>query len=284
MISSRDAQGVPAAAASQTHKVPNLEAAPTAAPLKSVLSIAVWFGIVAGFGEGFGLLLFQRINWRQWARVMHVSKEILLISPVVDLCFFLLIGLAIALVSRISRRVPAVRVLVFLLVFLTAYDWLMITGHFYRRAALLFALGVAVAFGRWFSKHEATAIGAWRRSAPWLAAALVVAIIGIQDEKWIAEEHATSNLPVAVSGSPNILVIVVDTLRADHLSSYGYSRATSPNIDRLAREVECFLKMRLRPLRGACRRMHLWSPDELCTSMAWGTSSLCRGWDGATPA
>ncbi|MDP9122321.1 MAG: sulfatase-like hydrolase/transferase [Acidobacteriota bacterium] len=32
----------------------------------------------------------------------------------------------------------------------------------------------------------------------------------------------------------NILLITVDTLRADHLSSYGYPRATSPNIDRLA--------------------------------------------------
>lgn len=33
---------------------------------------------------------------------------------------------------------------------------------------------------------------------------------------------------------PNILLIVVDTLRSDHLSSYGYGRATSPAIDALA--------------------------------------------------
>jgi len=240
MIPSRDAQAVPAATASPTHRVPNLELAGTSAPLGSLFSIALWFGIIAGFGEGLGLLLFQRINWRQWARVMHVSKEILWISPVVDLGFFLLIALVVALASRISGRVPAIRVLVFLLVFLTAYDWLMLTGHFYRRAALLFALGVAVAFGRWFSKHESASVRAWRRSAPWLAAALVVAIIGIQGGKWIAEKRAISNLPVAASGSPNILVIVVDTLRADHLSSYGYSRATSPNIDLLARNGVLF--------------------------------------------
>ncbi len=35
------------------------------------------------------------------------------------------------------------------------------------------------------------------------------------------------------SGPPNILVIVIDTLRADHLGAYGYSRDTSPEIDRL---------------------------------------------------
>ncbi len=35
---------------------------------------------------------------------------------------------------------------------------------------------------------------------------------------------------------PNLVLITVDTLRADHLSSYGYHLATSPNIDRLASE------------------------------------------------
>lgn len=34
----------------------------------------------------------------------------------------------------------------------------------------------------------------------------------------------------------NILLITIDTLRADHLGAYGYDRPTSPNLDRLARE------------------------------------------------
>lgn len=34
---------------------------------------------------------------------------------------------------------------------------------------------------------------------------------------------------------PNVVLITIDTLRADHLSCYGYSRLTSPNLDRLAR-------------------------------------------------
>lgn len=35
---------------------------------------------------------------------------------------------------------------------------------------------------------------------------------------------------------PDILVYVIDALRADHLGCYGYSRNTSPNIDRFAKE------------------------------------------------
>ena len=33
---------------------------------------------------------------------------------------------------------------------------------------------------------------------------------------------------------PSILLVTVDTLRADHLSCYGYERPTSPRLDRFA--------------------------------------------------
>ena len=39
---------------------------------------------------------------------------------------------------------------------------------------------------------------------------------------------------------PNLLLISIDSLRADHLSCYGYERETSPAIDRLASEGVLF--------------------------------------------
>jgi len=41
---------------------------------------------------------------------------------------------------------------------------------------------------------------------------------------------------------PSVLLITVDTLRADHLGAYGYTRPTSPRIDALAREGVLFEK------------------------------------------
>ena len=35
---------------------------------------------------------------------------------------------------------------------------------------------------------------------------------------------------------PNIVLVTIDTLRADHLGCYGYFRDTSPNIDAFAKE------------------------------------------------
>jgi arylsulfatase A-like enzyme len=41
---------------------------------------------------------------------------------------------------------------------------------------------------------------------------------------------------------PNIVLVTIDTLRADHLSCYGYDRPTSPNIDAFAREATLFTR------------------------------------------
>lgn len=47
--------------------------------------------------------------------------------------------------------------------------------------------------------------------------------------------HAAQN-----SDRPNVIIISVDMLRPDHLGCYGYSRPTSPNIDRLAADGALF--------------------------------------------
>ena len=41
---------------------------------------------------------------------------------------------------------------------------------------------------------------------------------------------------ITVTSKPNIIWIMCDSVRADHLGSYGYFRNTSPNMDRLAKQ------------------------------------------------
>jgi arylsulfatase A-like enzyme len=51
-------------------------------------------------------------------------------------------------------------------------------------------------------------------------------------------EDSNEGMTVAPTAAPkpNIILIVVDTARADHFSAYGYDRPTTPNIDALARD------------------------------------------------
>jgi arylsulfatase A-like enzyme len=202
----------------------------------SLLILGLGAGIFAGLVEGVGLMIFQRINWERWGPMMHVSGEIIWISPIVDTILFLLLALVCGVVSRLAPRLPTMRVLVFLLTFLSVYDWLTLTNRLYLRACLLLAFGVAVAFARWCGKREGTFLRFWKKTTPWILAVWAIAFAGIQGGKWLHEKNAAANLPTAGSGAPNVLVIVVDTLRADHVSSYGYTRPTTPNLDRLAQQ------------------------------------------------
>ncbi len=45
-----------------------------------------------------------------------------------------------------------------------------------------------------------------------------------------------------MTSRPNLIIFGVDTLRADHLSLYGYPRLTSPHLDALAKEGAVFLE------------------------------------------
>ncbi len=48
------------------------------------------------------------------------------------------------------------------------------------------------------------------------------------------KEWGEASRPSAGPSSPNVLLIVLDTVAADHLGLYGYNRPTSPTIDALA--------------------------------------------------
>lgn len=208
--------------------------------LGSLLILAAWFGIIAGLVEGAGLLLFQRINWERWGPTLHVSEQIIWISPAVNLVLFSVLILLLFLAARLAPRVPVIQSALALLIALTVYDWLCITARLSRGSCLLLALGVGVACSRWMTKHEEAVLRFVHRTLPMVAATAVVAFVGIQGSQWLKEKRAVASLPSASADAPNVVVIVVDTLRADHLSTYGYSRPTSPNIDAVAKQGVLF--------------------------------------------
>ena len=65
-------------------------------------------------------------------------------------------------------------------------------------------------------------------------AVLLVVLTACSGEPGSMDGGAAQQRPSgsAEQGRPNVLLVVVDTLRADRLTSYGYARPTTPNIDR----------------------------------------------------
>ncbi|HEV2732398.1 MAG TPA: sulfatase, partial [Terriglobales bacterium] len=132
------------------------------------------------------------------------------------------------------------RIAIFLFGALMFYDWLALIERLTQYSTVVLALGLAATLTRMFGKYEGRLLRFWSTSLPWVAAALLLVFAGTEGESWMAEKSAASKLPAAPAGAPNVVVIVVDTLRADHLSAYGYERTTSPNIDRIAHQGVLF--------------------------------------------
>jgi arylsulfatase A-like enzyme len=54
------------------------------------------------------------------------------------------------------------------------------------------------------------------------------------------ETRAVAALPAAKADAPNVVMVVLDAVRADHLSLYGYDRDTTPNLRALAKRSITF--------------------------------------------
>lgn len=77
------------------------------------------------------------------------------------------------------------------------------------------------------------------RFTPWIIALPAVAALCALSFAPLREFSQLTRLPQPPN-SPNVLIIIVDTLRADHLSPYGYARDTSPYLNQLAQQGVLF--------------------------------------------
>ena len=79
-----------------------------------------------------------------------------------------------------------------------------------------------------------------RASTPIMAGGLIVLTCLVSWSVSSAEQSAWASLPAGSVTRPNVLLIVMDNVRAESLSLYGYNRPTTPRLDELARTAVRF--------------------------------------------
>jgi arylsulfatase A-like enzyme len=132
----------------------------------------------------------------------------------------------------------------------------------------LLALGFAIQLGRYLKADPDRFVRGVRRSTPVLLGLAIVVAIGVPLLWRWQERRAIGRLPAASETAPNVLLLVLDTVRAWQLATYGYSRPTTPNLDRRAAEGVVFERAYTEspwtlPSHGAMFTGH--SPPELST-------------------
>jgi hypothetical protein len=75
-----------------------------------------------------------------------------------------------------------------------------------------------------------------------IGAPLLLGLCGLWVYPLMMSRSLELEIEPTASLRPNIIIVLVDTLRADHLSVYGYDLPTSPNIDSFAKDATIYWK------------------------------------------
>jgi len=171
---------------------------------------------------------------------MHLNPQFVWLTPVTYTILFVMVAGMVMLVAGRFPKTTVVRAVLLLCMWMGGAGVLFLHQRLHRGAALLVAAGVAMQ-ASWLVVRYAPFFVRWsRRTLIPLAAMVPVLFLGVNGRWVMQERRALAELPEAAAGSPNVLLIIWDTVRAASLSLYGYDRRTTPTLERLARDGVAF--------------------------------------------
>ena len=200
-------------------------------------------GLFAGLVEGAGLCWFQKtVLAGGTVGMLLVSPRILYVSALTDVVLFLVTGFLVAWSCRLVHKIKAETAVLFVLFFMLVFDCLCIALDRVMDPpyTAILSAGIASALLRGLGRWRKRVVWLARKSLPILATILILVICAVNWERFESARVAAAGLPAATKDAPNVLIIVMDTVRADHLSALGYPRATTPNLDQIASEGVIF--------------------------------------------
>jgi arylsulfatase A-like enzyme len=186
-----------------------------------------WLALVGGGVEVVVLYARKRAQ-----PLVSLSEDFVWMAPLALLLVTLAGVLPLALVGRAwqtHRMHTLARFFAATVVFLNLLLLVPRLGH---PAAAVLAMGFAVQTTRLVSIHLAGTARLVRRSTPWLVACFVACGYVM----WVSlrpPSGPTATTPAESAVGPNIVIVTLDTVRAANLSLYGYTRRTTPHLERL---------------------------------------------------
>ena len=199
--------------------------------MADVLVLSVWCGLAGGELEVAARIVYRALSPTE--RLYLMTRHFVWLVPLINLMLFFGFGLLLNLaIRRWPRR--AVWLSPRVIVAAAILPALALVGRkIYLEAWLLVAVGLAFRIAPVLERN----LVHWRR---WLALSVPVLLgLVLLQAIWIfggerIKQWREDGRALPPDGSPNVLLIVLDTVRADHLSLYGYPRPTTPNLERLA--------------------------------------------------
>ena len=187
-----------------------------------------WFALCAAYLELAylgGLKLYQP--------VIFASLQILWMTPLAYLILFSPFLVLILVLRRVRPSARWFRLSVVMLVAMTAFSFLsLFWGRLGPVSILILTAGVTAQAARSLLARREGFARLARRTLPWMVGIGILAGVGLNAWGWFQERSGLP--PLARRGTPNVILLVLDTVRAVSMSLYGYPRQTTPALVRFA--------------------------------------------------
>lgn len=232
--------------------------------------MAVWFGLFTGLAE-VGLLAVKKLVMHH---IIHLSPHIVWMTPLANVTIFLVFGLVFFLLARFKPRLVSRRVVFFTYALVGFWGILFMYTQIHYLARIVLALGVAVQATRLVEKYPQYFYTLIRYTLGWMGGlkrrtqqaapstsvptppvpaasdylpgrrqflltsgtTMAGLALGVHGWERIADRNAAAALPRATTGLPNVILIVLDTVRSASLGLQGYDRPTTPQMAQWIKE------------------------------------------------
>ncbi|MEM7200987.1 MAG: sulfatase [Planctomycetota bacterium] len=201
-----------------------------AAPSASVptgVRLGWWWGLLTGLIE-LSILATKKLGN---GAMIHQPMDVVWMAPASYGVVLAVTGALLGLLGRFVRLPGLTAPMVLLAVWsqLRTFGWL--------HLRVVWALGLLVAWQLARPAHVAGLNTLARRTVVPVTALWLV-VVGVVLFGWGRRGAPPATPPP--SGAPNVLLVVLDTVRADRLGTYGYGLPTTPAIDALAQRGTVF--------------------------------------------
>lgn len=196
------------------------------------LLLGLWFGLLTGLLEAVVFAVRRFV----FGLNLGYGHDVFWMAPLAELVLFGILGLVFSFIAWCRPKLVPVRLGVFAFTFLGCFAVLfMLHPQIHKYAGMLLAAGLATVISRFLTPRVAKFDPYRRRTLRGMLALAGGVALGTYAWRRHAEARALASAPPPPAGLPNVLLIVLDTVRAANLSLHGYPRPTTPWLERFAR-------------------------------------------------
>jgi arylsulfatase A-like enzyme len=197
-------------------------------------------GVAAGLLTGCLQVVILWVTRFGVGRLVFHSRDALWMAPLANALVFAGLALLVA-VGAVLVRHPLVPVLAAGgFGFLGIFSLLLPFGAIARWAAGLVALAGALQLARHYQRAGPRRRRGARVASLGLGAGILLLALGQRGLRTLQRAVTLRGLPAASAGAPNVLLIILDTVRGEELSLYGYPKPTTPHLTQWASQGTVF--------------------------------------------